>query len=558
MENLFLLLGVLIIIATALSFFSRALKQPLILAYITAGILLGPAFHIITPTETLTTFAQIGVAFLLFIVGLNLNLKTFKEVGPVALTLGTAQVLLTTLLGFLLLRALGFAAIPSLYIGIALAFSSTIIIVKLLSDRNDLDTFAGKLTVGILIVQDLFALAALIILTGAHQQTLSAEFAVTLVKGILLFIAVYFASTFFLPALFKFVARSQEQLFITSIAWCFLVATGAYLLGFSIEIGAFLAGISLAVLPYHHEITNKVSSLRDFFLVIFFVNLGLQTIVPTLRTILWPAIILSLFVLIIKPVIIMILLGIFGYRKHTSFLAGSTLAQISEFSLILITLGLAKGHLSSTVASLIALISLITIPISSYFIIFGGTLYKKLEGALRIFERTTPFNETTPLPPHYDTILFGCNRLGMHILDYLQHAKRNYLIIDINPDVIKHLEKRKVPVVYGDASDHDLLHLINFRKVKLIVSTIPKLEDTKILLQYVRKKNDKTITIVTAQYPHEAVELYHEGASYVITPHLLSGELVVHTLQDVLEARKPLKPLRIKHLQHLTRFTQYT
>lgn len=395
------------------------------------------------------------------------------------------------------------------------------------------------------------------LLTGLQTNTSNSSMLITLGKGALLFITMIFASKILLPNLYKIVAHSSEQLFITSIAWCFLVATFSSFLGFSIEIGAFLAGISLAILPYHYEITGKVIQLRDFFLVIFFVNLGLQTTFTSFRELIIPALMLSFFVLIGKPLIIMLLLSLFGYRKHIGFRVSTSLAQISEFSLILIALGTLSGHLTNDILSLITLVGIITITLSSYLIIYNDYFYKKLERVLNLFEKKHPITERPVIPERYDTVLFGCYRMGSQLLDYLQRAKKNVLVIDINPDIIRKLERKKTPCIYGDASDHDVLKLLNMKKIKAIISTVPKLEDTKTLLRYVTKTNKKIITIVTAQHPAEAVELYHEGASYVITPHLLSAELVVQTLRNVLEKKQKIKPIRIKHLQDLTRFTAY-
>ena len=558
MQNLFLIIGIILIIATLFGILSRFFRQPLILAYIATGLVLGPlVFNKISSSETITTFAQIGVAFLLFIVGLELNFKTLREVGFLALILGISQVLVTGGLAFLLSFLLGFSFIHSLYLALALTFSSTIIVVKFLADRTDLETFYGKISVGILIIQDLIALLILIFLTGLQTNIGNAGPFFTLIKGLVFFFAVFLFSKFVLPALFRFVAKSQEQLFLTSIAWCFFLATTAAYLGFTIEIGAFLAGLSLAVLPYHHDITSKIAQLRDFFLVIFFVNLGLQITIPSFQTILLPTVIFILFVLIGKPVIIQTLVGFFGYRKRTGFFVGTSLAQISEFSLILATLGISIGHITPSIASIITLTGIATITLSSYLISFNHTIYNRTARFLTFFERKNAHADIEKINQPYDTILFGCYRLGSSILDYLHKNNHRVLVVDFNPDVIRKMERKKIPCIYADAGDHALLEDLDLTKVKLIISTIPAPEDTKTLLHYINRKNKNIMTIVTTNHPNQAVELYNEGASYVIIPHLLSGEIVVQTIKDAVQHRKNMKRSRMSHLRHLSRFVGY-
>ncbi len=558
MQNLFLIIGIILIIATLFGILSRFFRQPLILAYIATGLVLGPlVFNKISSSETITTFAQIGVAFLLFIVGLELNFKTLREVGFLALILGISQVLVTGGLAFLLSFLLGFSFIHSLYLALALTFSSTIIVVKFLADRTDLETFYGKISVGILIIQDLIALLILIFLTGLQTNIGNAGPFFTLIKGLVFFFAVFLISKFVLPALFRFVAKSQEQLFLTSIAWCFFLATTAAYLGFTIEIGAFLAGLSLAVLPYHHDITSKIAQLRDFFLVIFFVNLGLQITIPSFQTILLPTVIFILFVLIGKPVIIQTLVGFFGYRKRTGFFVGTSLAQISEFSLILATLGISIGHITPSIASIITLTGIATITLSSYLISFNHTIYNRTARFLTFFERKNAHADIEKINQPYDTILFGCYRLGSSILDYLHKNNHRVLVVDFNPDVIRKMERKKIPCIYADAGDHALLEDLDLTKVKLIISTIPAPEDTKTLLHYINRKNKNIMTIVTTNHPNQAVELYNEGASYVIIPHLLSGEIVVQTIKDAVQHRKNMKRSRMSHLRHLSRFVGY-
>jgi len=296
--------AVIIIIASILAYFLRLLKQPLILAYIITGLLAGQLLpNLIQDTTLIDFFSQIGIAFLLFIVGLSLSFSKLKEVGKIALITGFGQVVFSAIVGYFIAVYLGFTNIHAAYIGLALAFSSTIIVIKLLSDKNDLDALYGRISIGFLLVQDFIAIIALVVLSSLNNYDSSVInlIFINLLKITLLLIAVYILSRYALPTIFSRVARNQELLFISSISWLFFLAIGSVALGFSVEIGAFLAGIALANLPYHYEISSKIKPLRDFFLVLFFVALGAQINLGSFNELLIPAIVLSLFVLITNP-----------------------------------------------------------------------------------------------------------------------------------------------------------------------------------------------------------------------------------------------------------------
>ena len=276
--NVFIELSVIIVIATLISGLMRLLKQPLIIGYILTGILLSPFFlNLIKSTDTITIFSQIGVSFLLFIVGLSLSPNVIREVGKISLITGVGQVIFTTLIGFFISKLLGFSNVASMYIAIALAFSSTIIIMKLLSDKNDLDKLYGKISIGFLLVQDLIAIFILIIISSMSRElTVSATLLGLIFKGLVLIIILLLTGKYILPKLSNFFARSQEFLFLFSIGWGLGLASLFNFIGFSIEIGALLAGIALSVSPYHYEISSKMRPLRDFFIILFFILLGSQ------------------------------------------------------------------------------------------------------------------------------------------------------------------------------------------------------------------------------------------------------------------------------------------
>ena len=272
--GVFVELSIVIIIAVVVAGIMRLLKQPLVIGYILTGIIVSPYFlNIVTSTDAIATFAQIGIVLLLFMVGLNLNPRIIKDVGKVSLVTGVGQVIFTSLIGFFIGQLLGFSTIVSIYIAVALTFSSTIIIMKLLSDKGDLETLYGRIAIGFLIVQDLIVIVILMVIssipTGLDFATLALE---SVFKGVGLLILLFLISVYIFPRITKAIAKSQEFLLLFSIGWCFAIASLFYYLNFSIEAGALLAGITLSLSPYHYEISSKMKPLRDFFIILFFIQ----------------------------------------------------------------------------------------------------------------------------------------------------------------------------------------------------------------------------------------------------------------------------------------------
>ena len=528
-SSLLFKISLILLLATILSIIAKLLKQPSILAYIITGILLGPLFlNIATPTETIHLFAEIGIAFLLFLIGLNLNFSTLKRTGKSSIIIGILQIMVTTFFSYLLSKALGFSNVESLYISLAITFSSTVIIVKLLSDKNDIDTLYGKILVGLLLVQDFVAIISLIFITSIGNGNFSINSALLIIiKGVALIAFVWLSSKYLLKKIFNIISSSQEILFISSIAWCFFLSSLAYMLGLSVEIGAFLAGVSLTVLPFNYVILNKIKPLRDFFIVIFFVNLGISMVVDSISSIIIPALILSAFVIIGKLIILLIIVALLGYKKRTSFLVSLAIIQISEFSLILINLGLKVGHLTQEIATLITLVGLITITISTYMIVYNDKLYIFLSRYLTIFERKKLKEERYKVERNkYELILFGGHRTGYNIIKSLKLSKRKFLTVDFNPDVISNLKKQGIEAIYGDVSDQDFIEELLKIKPKIVISTIHNLEDNLEIIKTFRKFNKNGLVFVTTRDLMELKTLYEKGADFVILPELLTGQKI--------------------------------
>src|SRR3989344_5406468 len=527
MENIFLQISIILLIVLGVSFIVRLLKQPLIIGYIISGIIVGPLMlNLIPNTETLQTFSEFGVAFLLFIVGIHLSPKVIKEVGKISLITGIGQVVFTSVIGYFIGIWLGFSPVTSAYIAVALTFSSTIIIMKLLSDKDSLERLFGKISIGFLLVQDLIAIIILIVVSSFSNGVNASEIIVsTFVKGGIIVVFLLPISYLVLPRLSSFFAKSQELLYLFAISWGLGLSALFLYAGFSIEVGALVAGIMLSISPYSYEIGSKLRPLRDFFIISFFILLGAQMVFADISSLIFPAILLSAFILIGNPLVVILLMGGLGYSKRTGFMAGLTVAQISEFSLILIALAVKVGHISKEILSFITLIGLITIAGSTYMIIYSEQLYSYFSRYLSIFEKRK-LKDKEFLERDFDYVLLGYNRIGFSILKSLPKLKGDYVVVDYNPDTIKKLCRENVKCIYGDMGDIEFLQDIRIEKAKLIVSTVPEIEANLLLLNKIRQKNKDTVVIVTARQISEAFKLYKAGADYVILPHFPGGDYI--------------------------------
>jgi Kef-type K+ transport system membrane component KefB/Trk K+ transport system NAD-binding subunit len=557
MDIVFIQLAVILFTAFIAAYLIRSFKQPIIIGYIVAGVIIALILEsgitgISVSSEILDIFPKLGIAFLLFIVGLHLNPRIVKEIGVSSFFVGLAQIVLTFLLGFFVSwQLLGLGVVVSVYIGIALSFSSTIIVMKLLSDERSIDSLYGKISIGILIIQDLVAVAVLMVISAMYNGTDFSSIALkTLLGGAGLIAGVFLAGFLILPRVTKSIAKSQELLFLFSITWAFGVAALFSYVGFSIEIGALMAGISLSISPYSTEISSKIRPLRDFFLIIFFIILGLNIHVQSIGKIIANAAILSAVVLIFKPLIIMSFMALFRYTKRTNFLVGTTLAQISEFSLIVLALGVSLGHISGEILSTLTLTGIITITLSTYLIIYPNKIYKKFYKLISVFERKNARRDRR-IKKSYDAILFGYNRIGFNILKALKSIRKSYLVVDFNPDIISSLQKHRVPCMYGDGFDSDFLEELPLKKIRLAISTVPDFETNVLLIESIRLVNPDAIIIVRAHQINEAMDLYRKGANYVLTPHFLGGEYVAKMIRELKTEEKEYKGEKDKHIKML-------
>lgn len=546
MDNIFIQLAIILGLASSLGFLTYKMKLPLLVAYLFGGLLLATASIFDTHTSKALSFLpEVGLAFVLFLVGMELDLREIKDVGKPIIVSSILQIIITTILGSSIAKSFGFPAAESLFLGLGLAFSSTIVVVKLLLDKKELGSLYGKLALGILILEDLLAVLVLLAMTVSSSvfglgMQLSFPILVFTVKVVLLFGLAILLNQTLLPRIFKAVSKSQELLFLTALSWCFIYVAFALILGFSVVIGAFLAGVALATSPYHFQIQGKIKPLRDFFITLFFVYLGTQVNFTHLQKVYPLILIFTLFAVIIKPVLFLLMLGGFGFRKHTIFQVSINLSQISEFSLILMLLGAKMGFVSSAALTATALTAVLTIIISSIMIHKSKTIYKYVGTFVGFFERK---NVTHYLEKKIDSgvkghvVVIGAHRMGGEIVKFFQREKVPQIILDFNPLVVKQLQKNEFPVIYGDMADPEVLEALNLSQARMVISSAPSLDDNKLLLEQLKMKHKDIPVVVRAESIEEAEELYESGADLVILPEILAGDFLLEKLKDHLSGK---------------------
>src|SRR3989344_3037655 len=471
--TLFVDLSIILLLVIVFSTLAKILRQPLILGYILAGIAASPLFlDALPPPESLSIFSEMGVAVLLFIVGLNLNPQVIREVGMISSITAVGQVAFTSLAGYAIMLLFGFPHVTSLYVSVAFSFSSTIIVMKLLSDKGELDALHGRIAIGFLLVQDVLAILLMVIIPSLSGVDMTVSFHLFALQGLGILLIIFFLGIHLLPRLMQHIANSQEYLMLFAISWCFTLASVFYFLGLSIEVGA-----------------------------------------------------LSLFVLLGNPLIVLLIMRLVGYSTRTGFLMGLAIAQISEFSIILIALGAQLGHVSQEIVSLVTVVGLITIAGSSYLILYSQQIYRALSPLLRIFDLIGPrtAREASPDREQHDIILFGSNRIGLTLIESLRRTRKSFLVIDFNPDTIARLQKMGVPCRYGDAGNPEMLEDLNLAGVKMVLSTIPDRDINILLVRRIRAANRDAIILVVSNHLQDSLKVYEAGASYVVMPHFIAA-----------------------------------
>lgn len=543
-QTILINISLVVIIAAILAFISRLLKQELILAYILTGIILGPlVLGLIQDKVLIGGFAEIGITFLLFVAGLEMSVKKFKESLGTSMTAGVIQVISVALVSFFILVAFSFSRIEAIWLGIAIAFSSTVVITKLLADKNELNTLRARLIIGIMLAQDIIAIIALAILS----KEITTTFVLLALSNLILLglIALFLNYTILKPVINR-AASSSELLFLVSIAFLFLFTGMAYILNLSIAIGAFIAGILLANTPYSMEIGVKTKTLRDFFAIMFFVSIGMW-LTNIDKSILLPLLSVFVILVIFEPLVTAIFLRIRGYKARTALDTGFSFAQLSEFTLIITLYALTLGIVSQRGFDLIVLTAVITMAITPYTMKLGGLFHRcKILNFIKL-----PIKEKVKhITPGKKTILFfGCHRMGTVLFRGLEKYKNKLLVVDFDPDIIKGLERQGISYMYGDVLDKEFLEKIPVKDLKVVLSTIPKKEENIVLINYFKKIKPTLFITVKAEKIHDALELYDKGADYVILPQIIGGEQSVEMIKKL--NKKEFKKLQDKHIKYL-------
>lgn len=518
-----------LVVAAGIGALAFWLRQPLIIAFIFVGILLGPAgLNWVHALDEVDLFAKLGIGLLLFVVGLKLDPHLIRSVGPVAMVAGLGQMTMTAAFGYVIALALGMTSMTAFYVAAALTFSSTVIIVKLLSDKREIDALHGRIALGILIMQDLVVVILMIGLTaygGATQEAHFGKQALEVIgKGVGFLALIAITTRYLFPSLLRSLARWPELLTLFAIAWAIGLASLGTGLGFSKEVGAFVAGVALAATPYKAILAARLVSLRDFLLLFFFIDLGVQIDMGHLGAALGPAILLSVIVLVGKPIMVMGLVGGMGYAKRTAATSGLAMGQISEFSLILATLGLSLGHIDKPTMGLITLVGLITFALSTYMILYSAWLYERIAPVLSLLKlRRSHADEFLDgagqaLGSPVDTIVFGLGRYGRNLALELQRRGHSVLGVDFDPERVRFWHQRGLATLYGDLEDAELFHALPLNDAQWVVSTIPERDKCLVLLHALQHNGFAGRTALTADTMQHRAFLLAAGADTVLLP----------------------------------------
>ncbi|MBI2415822.1 MAG: cation:proton antiporter [Candidatus Kerfeldbacteria bacterium] len=555
MANIFFEVSAIIIVSAGLALVTKLFKQPTVLAFMLAGVLLGPVgLNILQSHDLIDVLATFGIALMLYLVGIELDLTKLKQLNRNVLLAGFGQVLFTGLVGVLLAMALGFSVAEAWFIGVALAFSSTIIVVKLLGEQQQLDSLHGRITVAILLIQDFLAIVALLLVDGFSNSGATSlpwlNLLLVLIKGVTLAGLAWVLAKFVFKKIFLFLGNSQELLFLWSIAWCLGFAALATWWHFPIAISVFMAGVAIASLNYNYEIAARIRSLRDFFIVIFFSLLGSQLVLTIEPRLLVATVVLTLFVLIGSPLIVYIILLMLGYQPRTALFAGLALGQISEFSFILVSAGLAHGWLNQAIVAMIALIGLITMLISSYAITYNEQIYQRFKPLLQRLHwlrgQADAVTEYLPTKLQQHVVIFGYYPAVEKVTNELKKQHKTVVVVDYTPENIPHIQRTGVYYIYGDMRDEDILARAHLNTAALIISIVPYSISTLALLQYVQHFRVSADIIVSAKQLIDVPTFYHAGATFVLHPDSIS----LAYLQSVL-SRSELNKASKLHRQEI-------
>ncbi|HOX60733.1 MAG TPA: cation:proton antiporter [Candidatus Magasanikbacteria bacterium] len=550
--NIFLQISALLGITVSVAFVIRLLRQPLMVAYIIAGIVAGPLFLNLLHGENslFEAFSSFGVVLLLFVVGLSLDFGFLKQIGKTAVWVGFVQMAITVGLGLIVLRFLDFSWIGSLYLAAALTFSSTIIVTKLLADKQDLDAVYGRYTMGLMLVQDIIAILIMVFLGMNSVGSWQSSIIPLLMRGALLVVLVILLTKYVVSFILDRAAKSGEFLFLFTIAWCFGVASLVYYLGFSLEIGAIIAGLTLGSSAYRAEIASRVKPLRDFFIVLFFIILGSEMVLGDWRSAIVPSVVIIVFILLAEPFILYFLYRAGKFTRRNSFLASVAAGHVSEFGFVLLLTGKSLGHLSGMELPVFTMVALTTIVVSSYVITYNEQIYRVFLPFFNLFGRDKYQQKDQKIDKH-DVWVVGYHRIGWKVCDTLRKKHIDFAVIDYNPETVARLRKRGLACYFGDVSDVEFLDSLSLAQAKLVISTLPQTDDQKTMIQHIRRAGSKASIVVNCNHSHDLDDLYDAGADYAMMPHLLGGEWISDEIIGVKWTKSKFKALREEQAEEM-------
>ena len=489
--TLLLNLGFIVITAAGFAFLGKLVKMPSIVAYIIAGIVLGPGLGIVQLDHSLELISELGIALLLFLVGLELSLQKIKDLGRVAIILGGLQVPMTAAGAYVISTLMGFSVMECVFLAATVTFSSTVVVIKLLDQKGATSRLFGRIAISLFLAQDIVVIIGLTILSGLgsggdepfEMVTLTKSLGIAFAGMVILLLVSLFASRCVLPKPFAWASRSPDTVFIWALCWCFLVVLLAHQFHLSVEIGAFLAGIAIAQLPIHEDLHRRLHPLMTFFVAVFLVTLGIQMDISVLGEVWKYALGLSIFVIIAKPLIVFIILSRLRYSEYTAFQAATASGQVSEFAFILLGLGAGAGLIEGRVVSLGGMVGILTIAISSYLILYSDPLYGAFQklGALKFFKAKQEPDTEEQHSYEGHVIVVGMNALGREVVKQLSARGETVLAIDTDPRKLEGLNCAETLI--GSVEYESAVEEIGLSRARLVISAL-QIEDTNHLLAY--------------------------------------------------------------------------
>ena len=539
-------LAIILFAATVAGFLAKQTGQPTIIAYILAGVVIGPVvLGIVEVTELTETLAELGLAFLLFLLGIKMRIDEIKHILVPIVKVSLPQMAAVAAVGGAIALALGFSPMESLIIGLAVMYSSTAVVIKMLTDLGETNTLHGKIDVGVLLAQDVVVVILLAVLAAGRPESaaeVATTLAIVLTLVLIITVAALAASKYALPALFRRIADDRQIFFLVAISWAFLfvfvsdnvnlflapLGIQAYL---SIEMGAFLAGVAIAQLPYSKELQDRVNPLTDLFVMIFFASVALTLEASELLFYWQEAVIAAVVLMLGKFVVFFALLSWQRFDSETTFFGSLYMIQVSEFGVVVAVAAAAGGFIGVEILGFLTLLALITMSVSVYFFAYGDALYERLEPTLARFEAAETFTEEKREYSDH-AIVVGYDDLTRNVLSRVDDAYDDLVVVDNQADHIEELTANGYDAVFGDIGSGSIRKDVALKKADFVLSSSDRLEIGKKILE---GSPEDAIVILEAETPEDAAALYDRGADYVVRSVTLSSNRLADYLEALLE-----------------------